>query len=147
MNQTKSNDIISNIHNIILDEIMCIILSYLPHSKRKLLNKDSYSSSYTKNIPLQLKISFETYIRKIVSSDFDFVFNILLNNNFTRWIHMKKYRHNQMIFINYIYFLKYISQENNSNECLKLINNIIDITDLNGKQHKNKINRNIIWIK
>lgn len=142
----SQNNILSNI-NIIPDEIIEIVFSYLPYSKRKLLDKKSYIMSHPKIIPLSLKISFETYIRKIISSDFDFVFNTLLNNNFIRWINMKKYRYNQMIFINYIFFLKYFSRENNSKKCLTLINNIIDITDLNGKQHKNKINRNIIWIK
>ena len=140
------NDIISNIKQL-PDEIIDIIFNYLPYNKKKLMNKDLYKSIYPKIIPLKLKISFETYIRTVITNDFDFVFDILLNNNYCRWINMKKYRYEQMIFSNYIYFIKNFSLENNSKKCLTLINNIIDITGLDRKQHKNKINRNIIWIK
>jgi hypothetical protein len=133
--------------NNLPDEIQSIIISYLPYNKIKFLNREQYKLTYSKNIPRCLKISFETYIRKIVVDDLDFVFNVLLDNNLYRWINMKKYRHNQIIFINYIYFLKYFSLENNSKKCSALINSIIDITGLDRKQHKNKINRNIIWIK
>lgn len=129
------------------DDIQSIIISYLPYNKTKFFNKYLYKLNYTKIIPVSLKISFEIYIRKIIIDDFDFIFNIMLNNNLSRWINMKKYRHNQMIFNNYIYFLKYFSTEKGSMKCLSLINDTINITGLNGKQHKNKINRNIIWIK
>lgn len=139
-------DIMSLIHEL-SDDIQSIILNYLPYDKTKTLNKRLYKLNYDKIIPLRLKISFETYIRKIIVDDLDFVFDILLTKNLWRWINMKKYRYNQIIFKNYIHFLNYFSLDKDSKKCSALIKKAIDITGLDRKQHKNKINRNIIWTK
>ena len=139
-------DIISLI-NELPDDIQSIIFSYLPYNKTKFLNKNLYKKNYNKIIPVRLKISFETYIRKVIADDLDFVFDTLLANNLWRWINMKKYRYNQLIFNNYIYFLDFFSLDKDSKKCSSLIKNAIYITGLDGKQHKNKINRNIIWTK
>jgi len=145
-NLYKDNDIIYNV-NELPDDIKKNIFDFLPNNIIKLLDKTYYKIAYPKLIPLRLNISFETYIRKIIIKDYDFIFNILINNNLNRWIDMKKYIHERMIFKNYIHFLKYFSQEKKSKKCLKVINEIIDNSGLNIKQHKNIINRNIIWIK
>jgi len=129
------------------DDVVGIILNYLPYNKKLTLNTESYKKNHIIVIPRYLKISFENYIRTIIIKDYDFIFNILLNDNLLRWISMKNYRYEQMIFKNYIYFLKYFSLQNNSEKCLLLLKNIIFISGLDRKQHKNNINRNIIWIK
>lgn len=129
------------------DDVIGIILHYLPYNKNLTLNTDSYKKNHIVVIPRCLKISFEKYIRTIIIKDYDFIFNILLNDNLLRWITMRNYRYEQMIFKNYFYFLKYFSIKNNSEKCLSLLKNINFIPSLNRKQHKNYINRNIIWIK
>lgn len=145
-NLNKDNDIIYNIKEL-PDDIKKYIFDFLPNNKIKCLNKTLYNLTYPKNIPLHLKISFETYIRKVIVDDYDFIFTVLIKNNLNRWVSMKKYIYERMIFKNYIHFLRYFSQEKNSKNCLKVINEIIDNSGLNIKQHKNIINRNIIWIK
>lgn len=128
-------------------EIISIIQSYIPYDKQVLLNKSTYNKYHYKIFPNVLKINVETYIRKIIISDYDFIFNVLINDNLYKWINIKKYRYQQMIFKNYIHFLRYFANENNAIKCSNYINHVIAITGLDGKQHKNKINRNVIWIK
>ena len=151
----KDNTLISkhNKNNILTltnnlpDDIRHIIFEYIPCIKKRNLNRFLYKTNYSNIIPICVKISFETYIRNIIIGDYDFIFDSLIKNNVLRWIHIKKYRYKQIIFNNYIYFLQYFSMIHNSNKCFEMINNTIRNTGLDGKQHKNKIDRNIIWIK
>jgi len=129
------------------NEIISYILMFLPYDKQTLLDKSGYIKYHKIKIQKQLKYSFDIYIKKIISKDYYFVFNLLLNDNLYKWIHIKKYRYNQIIFKNYIFFLQYLSYEMNAEKCLTIINNSIYNTGLDEKQHKNKINRNSIWIK
>ena len=145
-NLNKDNDIMYNIKEL-PDDIKKYIFDFLPNNKVKYLNKTLYNLTYPKIIPLYLNISYEIYIRKIITNDYEFIFKVLINNNLNRWIAMKKYIYERMIFKNYIHFLNYFAQEKNSKKCLKLINQIIENSGLNIKQHKNIIKRNIIWIK
>ena len=145
-NNEKDNDILILINKLPID-ITSIIFDYIPFIKKRNLNRFLYKTNYSNIIPMRVKISFETYIRNIIINDYDFIFDSLIKNNVLRWIHIKKYRYKQIIFNNYIYFLQYFSMIHNSNKCFEIVNNTIRNTGLDGKQHKNKINRNIIWKK
>ncbi|MEX0595531.1 MAG: hypothetical protein WD512_03445, partial [Candidatus Paceibacterota bacterium] len=72
-----------------------------------------------------------------------------INENFNKWLFMKKYRYKDMIFSNYIHFLIYYCNENGSIECVnKILTNdkYIKTFGINKKQHKNIINTSIRWI-
>lgn len=145
--KNENNNNILFLINKLPSDIVSIIFDYIPFIKKRNLNRFLYKTNYSNIVPMYVKISFETYIRNIIINDYDFIFDSLIKNNVLRWIHIKKYRYKQIMFNNYIYFLQYFSMIHNSNKCFEILNNIIRNTGLDGKQHKNKINRNIIWIK
>lgn len=133
------------------NDILKHIIHYLPYKIKLLLNRSEYTKYHNNVIYRHLNLSnvlFDTYIKYILKQDLDFIFNQLLNDNFQKWIHMKNYRIIGMKFKNYLYFLIYLSKENNANKCLDIISNTLYNTGLNIKQPKNKIiNRDIIWTK
>lgn len=133
------------------NDILNHIMTYIPCEIKLLLNRLEYIKHHNNVIYRQLKLSnvlFDNYIKYILKNDLYFVFNQLLNDNFQKWIHMKNYRIIGIKFKNYLYFLIYLSKENNANKCLDIISNTLYNTGLNIKQPKNKfINRDIIWTK
>ena len=69
------------------------------------------------------KYSIESYIRDIIRNDYSFIFNYILDEQFIKWLTMKKYTYKSYIFENYFTFLMQFCIDNNSNKCLILIQN------------------------
>ena len=136
-------------------ELNSIIFDFLPNYKKIMLNKYYYDKFHYLIRPMILKMTLcgktsglEHYIREIIKKNHYCPFEQLINENFNKWLFMKKYRYKNMIFSNYIKFLIYYCNENDSTDCLnKLLTNdkYIKIFGINEKQHKNIINTSIRW--
>jgi hypothetical protein len=90
-------------------------------------------------------MKFEHYIRNIIYRDFDFIFTQIIQENYLKWIDMKQYMYKNVIYKNYIYFIKDFCIENNSEKCRIMLNNFLDKLGLCKNQHKKNINKHIIW--
>tara|TARA_Y100000385_G_C12780543_1_gene503319 strand:- start:94 stop:519 length:426 start_codon:yes stop_codon:yes gene_type:complete len=87
------------------------------------LTKENYIKYHYVIKDIIQKNRLESYIRDIIRNDYSFVFNYLLDEQFNKWLNMKKYTYKCYIFENYIRFLMQFCIDNNSNKCLMLIQN------------------------
>jgi hypothetical protein len=140
-------DLLKNIQNL-PDDLFNIVQSYIPKSVTIFLTKESYISEHylIRNIINQNnKCNIENYIRAMIRQDNDFVLKQLLVENYKRWLQMNNYYYRRCIYLNYMFFLKSYSIENDSVKCIKIINNLFEELGLNKNQHKKKTIRYIRW--
>jgi len=133
-----------NIDNLPKD-LTLIVSSYIPNIAKMCLNKELYAKYHYLFRECINRLKLETYIRTTVRQDSYFVFNQLLQENYNKWLSIKKYLYQDCIYANYIYFLKTYCVENQSIKCKELINNLIEELGLSKNQHKKNIIRNIRW--
>ena len=127
------------------DELIDIIYSYIPKSVTIFLTKKNYIKEHYLLRNYINKRYIEQYIRTMVRQDNEFVFNLLLVENYKRWLNMKKYYYKECIYGNYINFLESYAIDNKSLKCRKLIINLFEEQGLNKNQHKKNIIRYIRW--
>ena len=127
------------------DELIDVIYSYIPKSVTIFLTKKNYIKEHYLLRNYINKRYIEQYIRTMVRQDNEFVFNLLLVENYKRWLNMKKYYYKECIYGNYINFLESYAIDNKSLKCRKLLINLFEEQGLNKNQHKKNIIRYIRW--
>jgi hypothetical protein len=127
------------------DELIDVIYSYIPKSVTIFLTKKNYIKEHYLLRNYINKRYIEQYIRTMVRQDNEFVFNLLLVENYKRWLNMKKYYYKECIYGNYINFLESYAIDNKSLKCRKLIINLFEEQGLNKNQHKKNVIRYIRW--
>ena len=126
-------------------ELEIHIQDFIPIQVLCFLNKKYYIKyhKYVKEwIPKDL---FENYLRDAVRRDNDFVFDLLVKENYKKWLQIKKYRYKNTIYGNYICFIDSFCIENNSTNCRNLLKEFLNKTGLSKNQHKKNTITNIIW--
>ena len=141
----ESNFYFKNINKLSY-ELTDIIYSYIPKIVTIFLTQKNYVKEHNLLRNMIIKRNIEQYIRTMVRQDNDFVFKLLLVENYKRWLNMKKYYYEECIYGNYINFLESYAIDNNSLKCRKLIINIFEEEGLNKNQHKKNSIRYIRWI-
>ena len=153
------NDDINNLKNrlIIEEKLLCkrieklpselinIIYTYIPNKVCMLLERNIYIKSHGLLRKYIMKDQYENYIRAMIRRDNDFVFSLLIHENFEKWLFFKKYVYKLTLFSNYIYFLLEYSIENDAEKCKQIINNYIIKSGLSKNQHKKNTSKNIRW--
>lgn len=137
--------ILEKISNKIPDELIYIIKSYLPIKSILFLNKEIYLQHHSiirKFIP---RMQVENYIRDIVRRDNYFVFNQILRENYIKWLQIKHYINKQVIYCNYIFFIKDYCIQHHSPKCRQIINDLLIEEGLSKNQYKNNIHKNKRW--
>ena len=87
----------------------------------------------------------ESYIRDLIRKDYIFSFKELYFKNLNHWILMTNYPYSkENVFENYLVFIKFYAQKNNSSKCLNFINENYKTPNL--KLHKRKFTKNIKWV-
>ena len=110
---------------------------------KMLLNKDLYYKYHNKIYSLN-----KNYIINIIKNDMLIVLNCLLKDYYLKFIENKKLYFDNYVFFNYYQLMLFICKKYNSKKCLIYIQEIFNTqTVLYKKQHKNYINKNILWIK
>ena len=127
------------------DVLKNIIYSYIPKYITIILTKSNYIEDHCFIRCFIKPQKKEQYIRDMICRDNDFVFKYLLFENYNRWLNMKKYYYKECIYTNYLYFLEYYAEENNSDKCLNLIEKFLEEQGLSKNQHKKKIFNYIRW--
>ena len=103
-------------------ELVNLIKSYIPLYKFVFTNKENYTLYHSLIYPLIS--NNENYIRDIIKRDNEFVFTIILKENYKKWCKTKQYIYKGETYNTYIGFLMYYCFENDSNNCIYVIDNM-----------------------
>jgi len=131
---------IDKLPEILLD----LIYTYIPISTTMFLTKENYFINHHHIRKFIEKRKIEQYIRSMVRQDNDFVFKQLLEENYKRWVNMKKYYYKECIYGNYLNFLESYAIDNQSTKCRKLLLQLFK-EGLCKNQHKNNTISYIRW--
>ena len=146
-NKRFSNNVKDFFMNIktLPDELEDIVYSYIPKTATIFITKENYLTSHHLVRSLVNRKHIENYIRSMVRQDNDFVFKLLLVENYNRWLNMKKYYYQECIFNNYLMFLETYAIDNQSIKCIKLLSDLFEEEGLSKNRHKKNTNRYIRW--
>jgi len=126
------------------DVIVDLIKEYIPLCKLVFVNS-TYYKLYHHTIKKQIPF-FDNYIRDTIRRDNDYVFEQIIRENYDIWLKKKQFVYKNMIFNNYIYFVRYYCIENNSEKCRLVIKEYLSKGDLCINQHKKNIVKYIKWM-
>ena len=96
-------DNIINLVNKLPTDIVGIIEEYIPKKHFVFTNKTNYDL-YHHLIKPTIK-TYEMYIRDTIRRDNNFVFEMIVRENYLNWFEIKKYTYNNYEFKNYVYFV------------------------------------------
>ena len=146
-NKRFSNNVKDFFMNIktLPDELEDIVYSYIPKTATIFITKENYLTSHHLVRSLVNIKHIENYIRSMVRQDNDFVFKLLLVENYNRWLNMKKYYYKECIFNNYLMFLVSYAIDNESTKCIKLLTELFEEEGLSKNRNKKNANRYIRW--
>lgn len=130
---------INELPEVILD----LIKEYIPYYNLVFVNSFYYNKYHyliRNHIP-----QYNNFVNTIVLKDNDMTFKFAIRENFDDWLKNKKYIYKNMLFNNYIYFLLYLSSENNSDNCRELIIDYLSKRNLLKNLHKKNVVKYIKW--
>ena len=130
---------------VLPEDLVPFIYSFIPMSVTIFLSKNMYLKNHKLVRKYIQRSQYENYIRAMVRRDNDFVFGLLIQENFERWLFFKKYTYKTTLFSNYIYFLLEYCIENESDKCKQIVNRYIVNSGLSQNQHKKNTSKNIRW--
>ena len=85
---------------------------------------------------------YESYVRDIIRNDYNFIFENIFHRRYNDWMYRRyDYKYNNKIYSNYIDFLLFYANKNNSRKCYNLINLQLRLCEVKKKGCKN--NRSI----
>lgn len=119
------------------NELIELIKSYLPNKIFIFTNKYYYAMYHY--LLLDTIKMYDTYVRDTIRRDNEFVFRMIFGENIEKWIKNKQYIYKNMIFTNYIYFIMHYCNENNSDNCKKIIYDFLSKRELCRNLHKKKV--------
>jgi hypothetical protein len=138
------NNILENIE-MLPNEIIDIIYTYLPNIVTLFIKKENYLKNHSIIYNYIKPKNSENYIRTMIRQDNDFIFDILLKENYTRWLEIKDYYYKKAIYLNYLHFLNFYCIEHESIKCRNLIINLFNELGFNKNKYKKNIIRYIKW--
>lgn len=143
MNHRRENFVLEDINYLPEDVVDYVIKEYIPEEYFKLTNKHYYGLYHS---TLRNKIrNYENYIRDTIKRDNDFVFRMIVNENYKRWMDIRQYIYKTTRYKNYIYFVNDFCIENESNKCRSMLVGFLEEHGLCQNQHKKNVRRSIKW--
>jgi hypothetical protein len=85
------------------------------------------------------------YIRDTIRRDNNFVFEMIVRENYLKWFEIKNYTYKNYEFKNYVYFVINYCIENESNKCRNFIVEFLQELGLYKNQHKKNFVKYIKW--
>jgi hypothetical protein len=135
-------NILDKIHDLPID-IMNLIKEFLPTNVFVFTNRENYFLYHSTIRPF-IK-NYENYVRDMIRRDNDFVFHMIIRENYTKWYDTKQYTYKNMVFKNYLYFTIQFCIENDSNNCRNVIHNFLKEHGLGKNLHKKNVVKYIRW--
>jgi hypothetical protein len=137
-----TGDICTNTFNL-PDDVIRYILEYIPLKTLVFTNKKHYNL-YHSLIKSSI-INYENYIRDTIRRDNSFVFCKIIAENYMKWVSIKKYAYQNIIYANYIYFIVDYCTENQSTRCRNELIEFLKEHGLCQNRHKKNIYKHIRW--
>jgi len=119
------------------DEIITIIWNNINPVYKIFLNKENYYKFNYLISTLIIKGRYESYIRDIIRNDYIFIFKNILQDKLYLWIQPYDYKYKNIVYNNYVEFLLFYSNKNNSYKCYTLIKTQLELSGFKKKQRKN----------
>jgi hypothetical protein len=141
----KEKQCLIKINKLLPFELVDLIKDFLPLTSILFLNKSIYTQYHTFVRKMISKLKIENYIRDMLRRDNSFVFHFIFKENCDKWAKIKNYIYKNIIYKNYINFVKDFCIENESHKCRKILNDFIKEDGLCQNQHKNNIHKNKRW--
>jgi len=127
-------------------ELQSIIYDFIPIEVTMLCEKKKYiENHFTIKKMIHEKNYYENYIRDMIRKDCDFVFSFLLEENYRKWLAIKRYVYKNTIYANYLHFLKDYCIENDANNCRNTLNDFLYEKGLGKNLHKKNTAKSIRW--
>jgi hypothetical protein len=137
-----TGDICTNTFNL-PDDVIRYILEFIPLKTLVFTNKINYNLYHS--LIKKYIINYENYIRDTIRRDNSFVFHKIIEENYMKWITIKKYSYQNKIYANYMYFALDYCIENLSTRCRNELIAFLKEHGLCQNQHKKNISKHIRW--
>lgn len=148
-------DLLNKINKIPL-EVAMIIKTYIPREIIIITNKKDYEKEYMKlrfewnllckSISYKKSYTLESYIRKIIKNDLNYIFEMVIKYKYNHWVKIKKYIYNGYKYRTYIQFLEQLCIMLESTRCREVIKNFENNNGIVRKKKHKKIRRiNNTW--
>ena len=130
-----------------LPEELCeIIYKFIPSSTKALLTNKLFLKYYKIKIcefDFNNYTKYDTYIRDIVRNGRELPFNIIINKAFSKWEKPKSWRWKNLIFPNYLSYVKHLTIRYNQTKLTYIVNKTMK--HLSIKKYKKIRSKNILW--
>jgi len=128
--------------NMLCDDVLNYIYEFVANDVKKSLNKTLFKK-YSSEYPIKRLNSF---FINIIRQDYSFVLECHLRERFKNWYKLRNWVYKNMVFHNYIEYLKYLCIEYESQKCRNMIRSIEkEIQPEAGKKYKKKRIRHTRW--
>lgn len=127
------------------EELVDIIYEYVLYKVKIFLTKDMYIFNHYLIRSFIKRNKIEDYFRTTIRKDNDYVFKILLYENYKNWIEIKQYYYKGQVFLNYLYFVRAYCYDNYSEKCIEIIKKFFIEQGLQKNLHKKKTTQYIKW--
>jgi len=137
-----NNELIIKIHNL-PNELINLIKEYVPKKYFIFTNRENFKLYH-----YLIKISpnkFDDYIKNIIKRDNEYILNEIVRENYVKWYEKGQVYYKNKSFGNYLYFIINYCIENESENCLKIINIFLKELGLDKNLHKKNIVKYIKW--
>jgi hypothetical protein len=139
---TFTDDICANTFKL-PDDVIRYIFEFIPLKTLVFTNKTNYNLYHS--LIKKYIINYENYIRDTIRRDNSFVFHKIIEENYMKWINIKKYSYQNTIYANYMYFVVDYCTENLSTRCRNEVTEFLKEHGLCQNQHKKNISKHIRW--
>jgi len=123
------DDIINYIYDFISPSVLCNLSS----SNYKKYNKEHLeylkNMVYGYNLKLNKKFTFDTYVRRLIKNDSNYIFEFVLKDNIEKWRKLKKNRYKNLNYKSKLLFYSFYCIECKSNKCFEKIKNISNLVN------------------
>lgn len=137
-----NNELIEKIRNL-PNELVDTIKEYVPKTKFIFTNRENYKL-YHYLIPIKPN-HVNNYIKDIIRRDNEYCLNAIIRENYYKWYEKGQVYYKNMVFTNYLYFIIDYCIENESENCLKIINLFLKEHGLGKNLHKKNVVKYIKW--
>jgi hypothetical protein len=121
------------------EDVLPIIFSYINPIYKYNLNKILFRDFY-KELNIKKIYGNHSYIRNVLRSDLNFIFNNMCNIKWNNWVSLKNWRYKNWKFANFTQYILYLINYHQSHKCKDIyLKHAYD--NINTKSKNKKINK------
>jgi len=125
------------------EDIINYIKDFVPKSYFVFTNKTDYIIYH--NVIRDTLKNYDSYVKFMIKRDYYFVFNMVIRENYQKWLKFTNVFYKNIMYKNYLYFIISFCIENESLRCYKNLCEFIEEEGLCKNLHKKNIHKYIKW--